>query len=169
MRVDRFKVLDKGFILIDLDTGHKHPQPVGTVHFLETDGDKSKHPLDRYMIKGTQIGAISRYYEDAVLKRQIELILIAEDNDPTLDGIVLPITSSSLLTEHQKKHLVCGHLIKGHFKCERCALKHGLTNPNAIAVYPVNILPYSQNCTECGLLIFNIWQSAKGGPLNLFT
>lgn len=53
-------------------------------------------------------------------------------------------------TEYQIEHEMIGHLVKGKLVyCTQCALKHELTKPAAIALYPVNILPYSQQCRSC--------------------
>jgi hypothetical protein len=167
MRADRVTILKPGFQLICIDGGALPPDPViGKTYEIEH--AVGKHPLAYYVIKGTRVGAIQRYWEDSQRDGKIRLTVIAEGDDPTLDGVPLPVRNGSQLTEHQKKHTVCGYLIKGKFKCTRCALKHGLTYPDAIAVYPINIIPYSQDCTECKLLIFEIWRSAKGGPLCLF-
>ncbi len=110
-------------------------------------------------------GAIS---VDSQRAGRIKLTYVAEEGDPTLDGIPLPITGGNQLTDWQKNHLVCGHLVGGKFLCERCTLSKSLVYPAAIAVYPINIIPYSQVCHECGLVVFSIWQSRKGGPLSLF-
>ncbi len=166
MKVDTVRVLDKGFELIHIDHGLKHALKPGRVYELEH--AEGSHPLAYYVVKGTRVGAIQRFWEDSERKGLIRMFRAAEADDPTFDGIPLPIRNGSQLTEWQKLHTVCGHLVKGKFKCERCTLKHNLTYPDAIAVYPVNILPYSQACTECGLLIFDVWQSRKGGPLCLF-
>ena len=167
MRADRVRVLKPGVKLIDIDSGAVRPElKVGKVFELAT--LTKDHPLPYYLIKGTREGAISRFWEDAEKKGRLTIVRVPEDGDVTLDGIPLPITAETKLSEHQRHHLVAGYLIKGRFRCTRCALGHGLVHPAAIAVYPCNVLPYSQSCHECGTLVFNVWQSKKGGPLNLF-
>lgn len=167
MKVDTAKVLKKGFKLIDIDNGSVQRELTPGNQY-ELEHAEGKHPLAYYVLKGTRKGAIQRFWEDSEKQGLIRMYRQAEDGDPTLAGIRLPIRNSKQLTEFQKTHLVCGHLVKGKFLCERCTLKHNLVYPDAIPVYPVNILPYSQACQECGLLVFDVWQSRKGGPLCLF-
>lgn len=166
MRANHASVIKPGFELINIDTGEKRHTKQGDCFPVEH--AEGRHPLAYYVIRGTREGAIQRFWEDKQREGVISLNYVAEDGDPTLDGVPLPITSSRQLTEWQKTHLVCGHLVKGKFLCERCTLEHELTYPAAIAVYPINIIPYSQVCSECGLVVFSIWQSRKGGPLSLF-
>lgn len=166
MRANRVSVIRPGFTLIDIDNGSKHPLPSGEERALEhADG---VHPLAYYVLAGTRLGAIQRFWEEKQRDGTIRLTYIAEEGDPTLDGIPLPITNRNQLTEYQMTHLVCGHLVKGKFLCNRCTLEANLVYPDAIALYPINIIPYSQVCSKCGLVVFNIWQARKGGPLSLF-
>src|SRR5262249_18047988 len=148
MRVDRARVLKPGVKLIDIDTGDVQPElKVGSVVALETLA--RQHPLPYYVRKGTRYGAISRYWEEAERAGRLAIARVPEDGDLTFDGIPLPITAETRLSEHQRHHPVCGYLVKGKFLCTRCTLKNPLVHPEAIAVYPCNIMPYSQSCRGC--------------------
>lgn len=65
-------------------------------------------------------------------------------------------------TTWMRNHERIGRLIKGAFICDKCALEKDLSRPAAIAVYPVNILPYSQCCKSCGTLMVSGLRKADG-------
>lgn len=51
-----------------------------------------------------------------------------------------------------------GKLLEGgKFVCHRCALVYDLVAEEAVSVYPVNIIPYSQQCHECGKMLVEGW------------
>lgn len=51
-----------------------------------------------------------------------------------------------------------GKLLEGgKFVCHKCALSHDLVAENATSVFPVNIIPYSQDCHDCGQSIVEGW------------
>lgn len=163
MRYDR-AIIHRPLEAINIDTGT--PTRIDTdLAFLNRVTSMNR---EYYVVAETRIGSITSWWEQMDRDGKIKLVRIAEATDPTLDGIPLPITAASQLSEHQRNKLVCGYLVQGKFLCSKCTLTKGLTYPNAIAVYPVNILPYSQICSECKLVVFNIWRSASGGPLSLF-
>lgn len=168
MKLNAVDVL-KSLALIHLDSGAPSTVGPGCYHLETAERTFGGRTRSYYKLAGTDLGAIEPYWDDKEADGTIRVTRIAEADDPTLDGIPLPIRSGNQLTTWQKEHLICGRIIGGKFVCERCALNHGLVYPNAIAVYPVNILPYSQDCKECGIWIFIIWQSKKGGPLALFS
>lgn len=45
----------------------------------------------------------------------------------------------------------------GKFVCHHCALSYDLVAENAASVYLVNIIPYSQECHDCGILLVEGW------------
>lgn len=165
MRVNKVTIL-KPFRVIDIETGDPVSLKPGQTYEIEH--ARGVHPLDYYVVKGTRQGCICRHWEASAEIGVVRLHVIAQSDDPTLDGVVLPITSSDQLTADQKTKTPCGYIIKGKFHCTRCAAKHDKSYPKAVSVFPINIIPYSQVCRVCDLVIFNIWQSAKGGPLCIF-
>lgn len=165
MKIDRVKTI-KSLELIEIEGGRRHVLPPNTVRFLER--TTGRFPAPYYVLAGTRVGAVERHWTDAENAGIVELVRIAEDGDPTLDGITLPIRSATQLSPGQMKRLLCGYLIGGRFHCPKCALTRSLVSPQAIPVYPVNIVPYSQSCSKCGMVVFDLWRSKKGGPLNIF-
>ncbi len=160
------KVIVKGRVdLIDIMNGSVNRLRLGEHNLIRViHKDREYH-----VVKGSNNGSITPYWEKMEMKGKVVLTRMSDfDCDIRLDGIKLPIESPIVFNEFQKTHMVVGHLVKGKFLCNKCTLEKNLTHPDAIAVYPINIMPYSQGCFQCGLLVFNIWQRKKGGPLFLF-
>jgi hypothetical protein len=58
-----------------------------------------------------------------------------------------------------------GKLLNGStFVCHKCALTHDLVSEGAVEVYPVNVIPYSQNCHDCGETIVKGWDCQLFAP-----
>jgi hypothetical protein len=63
--------------------------------------------------------------------------------------------------------LAIGSLVKGQFCCNECTPFDCETVP--IYVHRENVVPYSQQCSKCRILIIDGLKSSKdGSPLNLF-
>jgi hypothetical protein len=159
----KVEFLKSGIILIDIMDGSKHEMTCGSVHEIHP---TTKSNRQYHTIHGSFVGCINEYWLELEVKGSVRLYKLPTGR--TLDGILLPIETRQQLTEHQITHLVVGHLVHGKFLCEKCTLKKSLSHPDAIAIYPINILPYSQDCHECGQMIFEVARGRDNQPLILF-
>lgn len=76
-------------------------------------------------------------------------------------------TRARVLREEQLRYLTpnqiryagsIGRLFhSGKFVCHTCALTYDLVAEQASAVYPINIIPYSQSCHECRKVLVEGW------------
>lgn len=150
--------------VIDIDTGKtQNLEPYASYEVEHVNHNDREYLL----LKGTRLGSVTTFWEQHDETGVVKLVPVPVIVEPkTWHGVTLPITSRSQIED--KMNLVVFHCVKGRMLCNKCSLKHSLVMPDAVAFYPPNILPYSQDCHECGLLIFNVCQKKKGGPLILF-
>ena len=163
MLIKTVTVLKPDVRVINIDTGKPKALVVGRDYPVESVSKGRAY----YVLAGTRQGAINRFWEDAERGGKVRLTYAREASDASIDAVALPITSKDQLTAEQYRTMVIGKLVKGKFRCNRCAAEATLSYPEAINVYPINVLPYSQRCGACGLQIVAIWKSARGGWLNL--
>lgn len=150
--------------VMDIDTGKTQDLEPYASYDVEHVTHKDR---DYLVLKGTRIGAVTTFWEQHDETGKIKLVPVPMHVEPkTWHGVTLPITSRTQVED--KLNLVIFHGVKGKMLCNKCSLKHSLTTPNAVAFYLTNILPYSQDCHQCGTLFVNCWQSKAGGPLILF-
>jgi hypothetical protein len=160
----------KSVEVIDITNGQK--QFIRPGEYETEEIQHSPHPdmpTRQYVVlKGSKLGSIVEWWLSQEHQGLAKLVRI-EAADKMIEGIRLPIKSRSQLTPEQMGTIICGWIYKGRFICNWCAKAKDLTYPEGIKVYPINIIPYSQNCKECGLQVFDIWKRIRtGGPLNLF-
>lgn len=168
MVIDQAIVRPPGITLIHVKKGKKQFVKPG-VHAVEQKKIRVSGLTRNYiLLRGTDFGSIESWWLQKESDGTIELKRLDEGQGMTLDGVPLPITSSAQLSKEQLGAAVCGHLVKGRFVCMRCTSGVTLTYPDAIAITPRHILPYSQSCSKCGLRLFDVMRNDKHQPVNLF-
>lgn len=164
MKYQRVMMNAGALCVMDIDSGKAQDLEPYASYDVEHVTHKER---DYLVLAGTRIGGVTTFWEHHDNTGVVQLVPIPVYTEPrTWHGVTLPITSRAQV-EHRMNDVLF-HCVKGKMLCNKCSLKHSLTTPNAVAFYPDNIMPYSQDCHECGLLVVNIWQSKKGGPLILF-
>lgn len=154
--------INEPVIMLDIATGKKEHLQVGKTYDVEYQMLNDREYL---LITGTNVGSVRTYWLQQESQRALKLV---RTDGPTIDGVQLPITTRAQLSKHQIENLVVGKIVKGRFLCNKCALKKDLNTPVAFSVYPVNILPYSQDCHDCGLVVFDMAKKKEGGYLTIF-
>lgn len=148
MRVNTIEVVGVTCV-IDIDTGKTSNTLPGLKHVEKV----TKDGRDYYVISGTRLGATVTFWEQLANTYAVFFHMVAEGGDPCYNSFPLPITTS---VQAGANKLPIAHLIKGVVYCEKCSLSRSLTYPDAIALYPKNILPMDQDCHCCGQMLVQI-------------
>lgn len=138
--------------VMEIDTGKVVDMVAGSYCELE---DVVHHDRDYFVFKDRRIGVTVNHWCELERFKIVELVRMPTADDPTYDGIPLPLTSSSQIKDIKAPWPIA-HLCDGKLVCPKCARKYCFAYPNSIPVYPTNILPRDQDCHDCGQMLVKV-------------